>query len=483
MRRTGRRAFWGLAAAALAAAAPLACREPARARPPNLVLVSVDSLRADHLHAYGYPRETSPTFDRLAREGARFESAVSTTSWTLPAHAALFTGLYDSTHGLVDNGLRLAPELTTLAETLARAGYHTAGFYGGPYLHPTFGLSDGFEVWESCMTAVPGELSDAELRAESRAPRARSHGDVTGPRTLERVARWAERQPRERPFFLFVHLWDVHYDFIPPPPYDRLFDPDYRGTLTGVDFMGNLAVNRRMDRRDLEHLVALYDGEIRFTDDVLGRLLDDLRARGLLGDALVVVTADHGEEFFEHGRKGHQKTLFDEVVRVPLVLHWPGRLPAGRVVPDQVRLVDLAPTLLAAAGVPAPAGVDGRDVLPLARGEPLAPQDALLELYADGRDQRALRTRELKAYARRGRRGRPPAEVGYDLRVDPGERVPLRRRDDARVDAAFASLDRARAAALARRRELGGGARETAVDDETRRRLEQLGYLDGARDK
>ena len=216
-----------LLASALAAGASQGCRDASPAR-PNLVLVSIDSLRSDHLHAYGYPRETSPTIDGLAQAACGSSRAVSTTSWTLPAHAAMFTGLYDSTHGLYDNGLRLAPKLETLARELAKAGYHTAGFFGGPYLHPTFGLADGFEVWESCMTAVPDDLGDAALRDESRARRGRSHGDVTGPRTLEKVTRWADARPDDRPFFLFVHLWDVHYDFIPPPPFDRLFDPDYR---------------------------------------------------------------------------------------------------------------------------------------------------------------------------------------------------------------------------------------------------------------
>jgi arylsulfatase A-like enzyme len=472
-----RRSHW-LLAGALAAGAGLGCREEPAAR-PNLVLVSIDSLRYDHLHAYGYPRETSPTIDRLAREGVRFESAVSTTSWTLPAHAALFTGLYDSTHGLVDNGQRLAPGLATLAERLAQAGYHTAGFFGGPYLHPTFGLGDGFEVWQSCMTAVPGDLSDAALRDESRAPKGRSHGDVTGPRTLEAVTRWAGERPSDRPFFLFLHLWDVHYDFIPPPPYDRLFDPDYRGTISGVDFMGNPAVGPAMDPRDRDHLIALYDGEIRFTDAILGEILAALRERGLLENALVAVTADHGEEFFEHGGKGHQKTLFDEVVRVPLILHWPGRLSAGRVVRDQVRAVDLAPSLLAAAGVPAQPAMQGRDILPLAEGGSLPPRAALLELYADGRDQRALRTLELKAYAPGRLRDRVLPDFAYDLVQDPRERAALRRGGDARFEAAFAELEATRAAASALRAELGGGAAPAGVDGELRERLRELGYVDG----
>ena len=199
----------------------------------------------------------------------------------------------------------------------------------------------------------------------------------------------------------------------------------------------------------------------------------------MLDDALVVVTADHGEEFFEHGRKGHQQTLFDEVVRIPLVLHWPGRLPAGRVVRDQVRVIDLAPTLLAAAGVSAPPAMQGRDLLPLAEGGALPPRAALLELHADGRDQRALRTLTLKAYAFGRLRGRRVPERVYDLAQDPRERAARRRGSDPRFEAAFEELEATRARASALRAELGGGPAAAGVDGELRERLRELGYVDG----
>jgi hypothetical protein len=141
---------------------------PPASSKPNIVLVSIDSLRADHLGSYGYARDTSPFLDRLAREGTRFENAISTTSWTLPAHAAMFTGLQGSVHGLVDNGLRLADGHLTLAEILRREGYGTAGFFGGPYLHPTFGVAQGFDVYESCMTTIADDTGDADVRSSAR---------------------------------------------------------------------------------------------------------------------------------------------------------------------------------------------------------------------------------------------------------------------------------------------------------------------------
>ncbi len=454
-----------------------ACGEPEPAR-PNIVLVSIDSLRPDHLGCYGYGRATSPRIDQLAAEGVRFESALSTSSWTLPAHAAMFTGLYDSTHGLSDNGLRLAPEHRTLAEELKSQGYHTAGFFGGPYLHPTFGLGDGFDVYRSCMTTVAANLSEEDLRRESRSPTGRSHDDITGPRTAEEVATWSASRPPDRPYFLFVHLWDVHYDFIPPAPYDRMFDPDYSGSIDGRNFMGRPEVHARMEKRDLDHVLALYDGEIRFTDDILGQILDGLRAKGMLDNTLVIVTADHGEEFFEHGSKGHQKTLFDEVVKVPLVMHWPGVLPAGRTVADQVRLVDILPSALAASGARKRPTTAGRDILPLARGETLAPTSALLELHADKREFRALRTRELKVI-RYGRRpdGRELPNQAYALAGDPRELTPLQETSTERIGAAFGQLDTALESARALRNYLGARATSADIDPELERKLRETGYL------
>ena len=418
------------AAAALALLCA-ACGGDGAPERPNLILVSIDSLRADHLGCYGYARDTSPRIDRLAAAGARFEQAVSTTSWTLPAHAALFTGLYDATHGVVDNGLALSELHVTLAELLQRAGYHTAGFFGGPYLHPTFGLAQGFDVWQSCMTTTPDAASERDVRAGAMAEDARAHDDVTGPRTLAEIEAWLARG-LEQPFFLFLHLWDVHYDYIPPAEHAERFDPGYQGPIDGRGVATDPAIRADMPARDREHLVALYDGEIRSTDEVLGRILDALEARGALADAVVVVTADHGEEFFEHGGKGHQRTLFDEVLRVPLVVWAPGRVTAGRVVSEQVRLIDVLPTLARMAGVDEPLAVQGRDLGPLLRGETWSELEALCELSINRGTLAALRTRADKLVVDEGAR----LAQRFDLAADPLEREPLPLVDAARLDAA-----------------------------------------------
>ena len=470
-----------LVLAAVVGALVLGCGEnpptPARAPlegPPDIVLVSIDTLRPDHLGSYGYVRDTSPTIDGLARGGVRFENAVSTTSWTLPAHAALFTGLYDSAHGLIDNGLRLGEGHQTLAEVLHDAGYQTAGFFGGPYLHPVSGLDQGFEHYESCMSPLGDDLSplqEAERVIRNTGLEA-TFTDVTGPRTVRAVRRWLGHASA-RPFFLFVHFWDVHYDFNPPREYVERFDPDYAGSLDASDFPRNKAIHASMDARDRRHLIALYDGEIRFTDEQLRQVLVALEPRGRLENTIVVVTADHGEEFFEHGRKGHRSTLYDESIRVPLVISWPRGLAAHRVVGDQVRLVDVMPTLLSLADVEAPPDLDGRDLGPLLRGDSLEPAPALLELLADGKVLRALRTLDEKSLSLGGVR-----YLRFDLHADPTEKRPLGR-PGPEIAAAREALERATQAALARAARIPGGAAGPAVaDPEVLRRLESLGYLD-----
>jgi arylsulfatase A-like enzyme len=457
-------------------------KEPETARGaalrPDIILVSIDSLRFDHLGCYGYKKPTSPDIDRIASEGVRCESAVSTTSWTLPAHVAMMTGLFDSTHGVVDNGLRLSDARPTLASMLHDNGYQTAGFFGGPYLHPAFGFGHGFEHYESCMSpsapserSASGDSSTTSTLAPTLADLDRSHADVTGPRTVEAVTRWLEHAPDDRPMFLFVHLWDVHYDYNPPREYIHLFDPGYDGTLDAHDLMTNPAVNEHMAPRDFDHLLALYDGEIRFTDDNLARILDAVDRKRRKANTLLVVTADHGEEFFEHRGKGHQRTLFDEVVRVPMIVRWPGHLTAGRVVPDQVRLVDLFPTLLGAAGVSDPPRVQGRDIMPLLRGETLAAAPALCELLVDKKEARALRTNALKVFEFR----LAHFTCGYDLVRDPREELRLAG-DTPRVRTALGELENTLEAGAKLRSEIGASEQPTKAGEDIERRIHGLGY-------
>jgi arylsulfatase A-like enzyme len=434
-----------------------------RGGPPNVVLVSIDSLRADHLGCYGYGRATSPTLDRLADEGVLFENATSSTSWTLPAHASMFTGLPNSAHGLDAPARVLSPERATLAEALQARGYRTAGFWSGPFLHPRFGLGQGFDHYVNCA----GFAFDSDPRRANDL----AHEDVTSPRLVEEVTRFLD-DVGDQPFFLFVHMWDVHYDYIPPPPYDTLFDPDYDGPVDGRGVANAL---EDLAPRDLEHLIALYDGEIAWTDRHLGLMLERLDELGLAGDTVVLVTADHGEEFFEHGLFGHRKTLFEESIAVPLVVRAPGIGRRGLRVAEPVGIVDLAPTILELAGVPPLADVLGRSLVPLLNGHtPDAPGvEVVSELSRRESLLLSVRIDDRKVILDRTT-GEP---IGYwNLAEDPGELKnlletgvldePLARR----VQATNARLQ-----ALAERHALR--AIEGPLPTELEERLRDLGYI------
>jgi arylsulfatase A-like enzyme len=462
---------WSISAIALAAVACGASPSPHPRSRPDVLVVSIDSLRADHLGCYGAERDTSPTIDLLAEQGVRFETVVSTTSWTLPAHAALFTGLYDPAHGTTDVHLRLSDGYVTLAERFRTAGWRTVGFFGGPLLHPVFGLDQGFDAWISCMSAPISEMEERYNPEALFEINAQSHRDVTGPRTVDAVRRHLATTD-DTPLFIFVHLWDPHYDYIPPEPYDRLFDPDYDGSISAHDYIHNPAINQDMAPNDLEHIIALYDGEIRFTDDILGRILDVVdRARGG-HDRLTIITADHGEEFFEHGGKGHQATLYEESIRVPLIFHWPGRLPAARLVGDPVSLIDVAPTVASLVDLPRDEEFQGIDLSPMIYGAPGSDRALNGLLAVGGRRLDSMRTVSSKMLRSNG------VVAHLDLVEDPGELDLRRGPPEDRPDLPQV-LDRLLESSRRIRLRHGGGSEATRpMDPELIERLRALGYLD-----
>jgi hypothetical protein len=308
--------------------------------------------------------------------------AYSTTSWTLPSHVAMLTGEPAVVHGVdMDHQLQ-SPELVPLPLMLKEAGYRTSGFYSAPYLEPHFGFSRGFDTYESHYGEGVGDAAlvaagARELRlaldeqgtgqalADARAEEAVAdelHRELvrrtsSSAQITDAAIGEMEQAAREgRPFFLFAHYFDPHYDYVPPAPHDTLFDPDYQGAIPSDEFLINPAISLPDDRdpflrkqvaseRDMEHLRSLYAGELSWTDQQMGRLLTKLDELGLAEDTLVIVTADHGDEFFEHKSLGHRSTLFEEQVQVPMVLRWPGHLPAGVEVDGLVSTIDIVPTV------------------------------------------------------------------------------------------------------------------------------------------
>jgi arylsulfatase A-like enzyme len=473
-------------AAALLAGCPGESEPPPRADAtwPNVVIVSIDTLRPDHLGCYGYSRATSPRIDALAAEGALFENVISSTSWTLPAHAALFTGLGDSAHGCYDTDRALANSRTTLAERLESMGYATAGFFSGPYLHPVFGLAQGFDTYVDCTSYAELSMRTAASTGtvEDNAIENESHRDVTNPRLTEAVRRWLQSHHEERPFFLFAHMWDVHFDYIPPAPYDTMFDPDYAGDVTGDDFYFNEKIHAKMSPRDLEHVVALYDGEIAWTDMHLGRILDEIDALGLRESTIVVIVSDHGTEFFEHGGKIHRRTLFDEVIRVPMIVRAPGRVKPGTRVAEQVRLIDVVPTVLDLLGVARPRDVMGQSVVPLVEGRPLAEDNlAISELLTMKFDAQSFRRRDGKLIANL----QGDMLLFFDLRDDRTERrATLNPKSDLPWIAALRSDRDAGRKALAKFRDMLPPATATPqLPESVLRQLRSAGYVGSGDDE
>lgn len=334
---------------------------------PNVLLISLDALRADHLGTYGYIRPTSPTLDSLATRGYLFERAVSQAPWTLPAHASLFTSHYLKSHGITNWQEKLGADAIMLAEVMRFCGYVTGAIIGGA-LPPKRGFSQGFDSYDSSCFDMASE------------------DPVTNHCTHQKAVEWLRRRANA-PFFLFLHYWDIHDPYIPPAPYDTLFDPDYDGTVDPWETLyGWRALRQKtpggargIAPRDLEHIVALYDGEIAHTDRYLSKLFTELRRLKLHKKTLIIVTSDHGDEFLEHGRTGHGKTLFRELINVPLIWAGPGRTRGGRRIETAVQTVDIMPSILDFLAVPAPPAA-GVSFLPLLRGEDIPSRPAFSEV-------------------------------------------------------------------------------------------------------
>lgn len=403
---------------------------------PSVLLVTIDTLRADHVGAYGAQGVETPVIDGLAREGVRFETAIAPTPLTLPSHASILTGLYPPRHGVRHNGIhRLAPEIDTVATRLASAGYDTAAIVGSIVLGKRYGLGRGFAVYDEDMS---------ERRASATGYPERSAAAVT-----DRAIDWLSRT--DRPFFLWVHFYDPHAAYQPPAPYAERF-------------------------RDRP-----YDGEIAAVDAALGRIVNALRDAGRLDTTLVVVTADHGESLGEHGERTHGYGLYDATLAVPLVLRGPG-VPVGRTLGGVVSTVDVAPTILGQLGQPPLGDIDGHDLAQRwTEGSPPAEDVAYAETLATSIDHGWSPLHALRSLTHHYVRA-PRPEL-YDVRRDPGERANLAERPSPQVAPEISRLD----AGIARHLEAGaalaalpgappGASARVVLDEATRAQLVALGY-------
>jgi arylsulfatase A-like enzyme len=320
---------------------------------PNIIFIIFDALRADHVSAYGYPRQTTPTVDsRLAAKGVLFSEATAISSWTKISNASMLSSrlpmelfaVWEQTNDPILNSQ------TLLAEYLRDAGYNTAGFIDSWFMRAQFGFAQGFDTYE--IVGVDGDSINnlAITWLDEHGYQSGNSGD---------------------PLFLFLYYYDPHSEFVPPPPFDTMFDPDYTGPITGEIFGHGKDVvsgDLILSERDLEHVIALYDGDIAYSDHFLNIMLDDLETRGFLENSLIVFSSDHGEMFGEHDKWIHRNSLYEEVLRVPLIFRYDGILPEATVFSPPVDHLDVTPTILDLAGIPIPPHMQGRSLVPLMTG-------------------------------------------------------------------------------------------------------------------
>ncbi len=378
--------------------------------PPNVVLITISTLRADHVGRLGCARQTTPRFDAFASGAVLFRNAFAPSSWNMPAHGSIFTSLYPSEHGATHINLRLNERCRTLAEMLADGGYHCAGFCCDPRLTHEKGFARGFHLYDDRSVALLLE----GLQFDSAAP-VEINSSRTNDLINDAAIAWLQKNAH-RPFFLFVHYYDNHWDYLPPAPYRSMYDPNYPGPLDGKLIAREPLYSNRPDDRDVRHMIALYDGEVRQTDEDLGELLDALRERGEFERSIIVVLGDHGEQFYEHGNTSHHG-LYDELIHIPLAVSLPG-VPGGRTIDALVSQMDLAPTLLDYLRIPLPDACRGTSLRPLLEGRTQEIHRFLCLEYTGGAvpDMFAVRSPRYKCLWR-------DSEVfAYDLGDDPGER-------------------------------------------------------------
>ncbi|MBL8859405.1 MAG: sulfatase [Planctomycetes bacterium] len=387
---------------------------------PNVLLISIDTLRADHMSCYGYERETTPNIDALVKRGVLFERAFSPAPWTLPAYGSLFTALLPADHraGIVTEreaawGSDVAPpkrttevlrnDVPTLAELMTRRGYQTAGFVSNPFLGPLSGVARGFQSYTSYQYNAQ---TGADLALE-----------------------WINSRPGAR-WFVFLHVIDPHMPYAPPKPYDTRFSKI--GVDEIPDWPPDLDTLRRQPPSDetKQRCVDFYDGEIAFVDAQIDRLLDALDAAGTLENTLVILHSDHGEEFWEHGSCDHGHTQFEELLHVPLAFVWPKKLGVKRIA-TRVRTLDVLPTIAEIVGFDVPAGIEGRSLMSVIDGRETTDRDGIAEaLMHTQRETKALYRGKDKLIATGAAQN-----LLFDLGADPRELYDLSAESAARVDA------------------------------------------------
>jgi arylsulfatase A-like enzyme len=413
---------------------------------PSVILISIDTLRADHLSCYGYSRNTSPNIDRFAQDGVLFTNTIAQSSWTLPSHMSMLTGLYPSGHGVLSTDNKLSEGQSTLGELLQNVGYETAAITDGGNVNHRFGYQ-GFDFFDDKPVQTWGSIEV----------------------TYTKAVNWS-RKNNSKPFFLFLHTYQVHAPYSPSPQYDVYSDKNYRGMLeetekkVATDYH---SIKDKMKQEDYVYLIDKYDGDIYYTDHFLGKLFQELRDLGLYDSSIIILTSDHGENFLDHKayKIGHLE-LYDEVIKVPLIIKAPA-FPQNRIVEAQVESIDIMPTVLELLGLPVPAGIDGDSLVEVAKK---GSYDSAFAFSEKDYEYKMIRSKDWKLL----HRSRSHLEL-YDLISDPSEQFNLFDEKPEIGKSLFVELQAWMDAQAEKSKVIS--ADKIKIDDELTEQLKALGYV------
>ena len=426
--------------------------------PPNVLLITIDTARADHFSVYGYSRDTTPVLRKFATEGVRFDAAYAPTATTAPTHASIFTGLYPPTHRVLMNGIYLDDAHETLAETLGLAGWASGAVVSSYVLHPKFNYGQGFENWDADFSQA--NVPDGVTAWEGDRVEGKFYGRADD--TTRRAISWLKSLAGAgRPFFLFVHYYDPHDPYQPPSEFAKRLPP--------------------LSDRAMDQTISRYDAELAFTDAEIGRLLETLDDLELSENTLVVVAGDHGEGLMTHGHMNHGVQIYEEAVRVPLLIRWPNRIPGEKVVAEPMEIIDIAPTIADLAGVAVvPQAYAGRSLASRLLGEERHIDERPIWLYRRTYQGSMVSRTWAKGEQFGIREGRWKYILGpsegteelFDLVADPGEKNNVRGQHPEVATRLAAKVE------VWRREHTREDPEEVGVTPEDRRRLKALGYAD-----
>jgi len=419
----------------------------------NVILISIDSLRADHLGCYGYPRETSPNINLMSRDSVLFKKCISQGTSTLVSHAAMLTSLIPAHHGAsMTKQMRLPDKVETFAQILKNNQYATVSFNDGGQLSTKFGLNRGFDHYDDH-------------------PKDRKILKLLFRKIVDKSIDWIEKNQRKK-FFMFLHTFEVHHPYAPKKKYLEHFERGYSGKFGPIISIEEiLEIFRKktiISEEDRKHMINAYDAEIRSMDESFGRLMIFLKDKHLYDNTIIVLTADHGDEFGEHGAYGmHAHSLFNELLHVPFILKLGGNVQAGKEINSLTACIDFAPTLLELLGLPSLETSDGKSLVPLLLGDNNAGERFIIaqmdrpDNFADPENW-ALVTDRWKIYK----------DALYDLKNDPGEMIDF----SSEYPELKESLKRV---ALEYMTERLSKVREKKIelDDELKEKLKSLGYI------